>query len=87
MRIKFDKGLTPERIADAFVNYIYENKIVIGIVNMYIQTYDEEMKPENFNKNNDGSYLICKPSETAKKEYAEYAASIRRGNFKAVVNK
>lgn len=87
MRIKFEKGLTPERIADAFVNYVYENKIVIGTVNIYIQTYDEEMKPVNFNNNKDGSYLDCKPTETAKKEYADYVAKICRGKFKAVVNK
>jgi len=87
VRIKFEKGITPERIADAFVNFIYENNIVIGSVNMYVQTYDKDMKPEKFNKNGDGSYLICKPSDVAKKEYTEYVANICRQNFKAVVNK
>ena len=86
MRIKFEKGITPERIADAFVNFIYENNI--HRFGKYVcQTYDKDMKPEKFNKNGDGSYLICKPSDVAKKEYTEYVANICRQNFKAVVNK
>jgi hypothetical protein len=87
MRIKFEKGMTPERMADAFVKYIYDNNIVIGAVNMYIQTYDEEMKPEKFEKGKDSSYLNCSPSAKAKQEYDDYVAEVRRGNFKAVSNK
>lgn len=87
MRIKFEKGMTPERIADALVKYIYDNNIVIGAVNMYIQTYDEEMKPEKYNDTKDGSCLNCSPSARAKQEYDNYVAEIRRGNFKAVSNK
>ena len=83
MRIKFEKGLTPERIADAFVKYIYDNNIVIGSVKMYIQTYDNEMKAVKFGSYED-EYMCCSPSEKAKKEYEEYSAAIRRGNFKAV---
>ena len=87
MRIKFEKGMTPERMADTLIKYIYEHDIVIGAVNMYIQTYDEEMKPEKYCKGNEESYLSCTPTETAKQEYNEYVAAIRRGKFKAVSNK
>ena len=38
MRIKFEKGMTPERIADAFVKYIYDNNIVIGAVNIGVNS-------------------------------------------------
>ncbi|MFA5322140.1 MAG: hypothetical protein WC373_05645 [Smithella sp.] len=82
MRIKFEKGITPERMAETLVRHIYENNIVIGAVNVYVQTYDNDMKPEKFNHNE--KYLSCSPSEKAKNEYDEYAARIRRGKFKAV---
>jgi len=84
MRIKFEKGLTPERIADNFVEYIYENNLIIGAVNMYIQTYDDEMIAEKFDNK---EYISCSPTEKAKEEYLNYAARVRRGKFKTVVNK
>lgn len=87
MRIKFEKGMTPERIADAFVKFIYDNKTVIGSVNMYIQVYDEEMKPVKHKNCKDDEFFSCTPTEKAMKEYDEYAAEMRRGKFKAVSNK
>ena len=81
MRIKFEKGLTPERIADEFVRFIRENNVVIGSVNVYIQTYDEEMKPE---KNKEEKYLVISPKDIAKQEYAEDVSKTRRKRLKVV---
>lgn len=81
MRIKFKKGMTPERIAEAFARFIRENDIVVGSVNIYIQTLDE-----NTGKYcNDEECLICCPGEESKREYTEYMASARRRKFKEVV--
>jgi hypothetical protein len=83
MRIKFEKGMTPERVAEAFVKYVRENKLVIGSVNIYVQTYDEQMNPEKFNRRDD--YIVCKPvSEKVISEYSEDVAQIRRSRLKAV---
>lgn len=81
MRIKFEKGMTPERIAQAFVDFVRHNELVIGSVNMYIQTYDENMKSEKFDKR---EYTICEPSDFSKREYVEDVAISRRKKMKAV---
>lgn len=81
MRLKFEKGMTPEAIAETFVNFIYENNLLIGSVNMYIQTYNEQAKAQNT-----GDYFVCTPGDTTKKDYADYAADLRRSKFKAVSN-
>ena len=83
MRIKFEKGITPEKMAAAFVDFVYSKGIVVGAVNLYIQTYDDDMKPEKFG----GEYYSCKPSEKSKAEYEQYTAKMRRSKFKAVANK
>jgi hypothetical protein len=82
MRIKFEKGMTPEKIAEVFVDFIRENDITIGSVNMYLQTYDENMKVEPFNKN---EYLVCNPSEATKAQYDKELVNTRRKRMKAVV--
>ena len=82
MRIKFEKGMTPERMAKAFVDFIRSNEHVIGTVNMYIQTYDEEMKVEDYKR--DGRYFVCSPSDEAIAEYNEDVVSMRRKRIKAV---
>ena len=84
MRIKFEKGMTPERIAQAFIDYVRQNNIVIGTINMYIQTHDDEMKPEKFRLGEE-EYLVCSPSEATQKEYMKDVAMIRRKKMKAVV--
>jgi hypothetical protein len=84
MRIKFEKGMTPEAIAIAFVQYIKQNNIVIGSVNIYMQTYDEEMKSEKYKKH-DNDYIICSPTETTRKEYENQVVEARRKRMKAVV--
>ena len=81
MRLKFEKGMTPERMAKMFVEFIRQQDYVIGSVNMYIQTYDEDMNPVDFDKND---YFVCKPSKEAKTEYTNDVARIRRKRMKAV---
>lgn len=82
MRIKFEKGMTPERIAEAFVNFVRKEELVIGSVNIYIQTYDEDMKAEK--NNSRGYFTTCEPTERSKKEYIEDVALTRRSRLKAV---
>ena len=84
MRIKFEKGMTPEAIGRVFADYVRENNLVIGSVNMYIQTYDEDMKPEPFKKK-EKNYLLCSPSEATKAEYDRDVVNIRRNRMKAGV--
>ena len=81
MRIKFEKGMTPEVIAAAFIDYVRQNNLVIGSVNMYIQTYDENMKAE---KNSNEEYTVCSPSDCAKNQYTEDVADIRRSRLRVV---
>ena len=82
MRIKFEKGMTPERIAQAFVDYVRSNDILIGAVNIYAQAYDDEMRPEKFNRGEE-EYLVCSPSEASRREYADDVAAIRRKRMRA----
>ena len=81
MRIKFEKGMTPETIARAFVNLVRDNDLVLGSVNIYMQTYDENMKAEKYDKS---EYTICEPTDKAKREYIEDVALIRRSRLRAV---
>lgn len=83
MRIKFEKGMTPETIAQAFVNFVRDNDLVLGSVNIYMQTYDENMKAEKFRR--DEEYTLCKPTAIAKEEYIEDVALIRRGRLRQVI--
>ena len=83
MRIKFEKGMTPETIAQAFVDFVRDNNLVIGSVNLYMQTYDENMKADKFRRNDE--YTLCKPTEIAKEEYIEDVALIRRGRLRKVM--
>jgi len=81
VRIKFEKGMTPEAISQIFTQFIRESGLVIGAVNIYIQTYDDDMKPVKFDKK---EYFVCKPSESTKKEYQEDVARIRRDKIEVV---
>ena len=82
MRIKFEKGMTPEAIMTAFLQYIKENDIIIGAVNMYVQTYGPDGKAEKYSRDDD--ILMCSPSPATKKRYIEEVAEIRRKRMKAV---
>lgn len=83
MRIKFEKGMTPEAIAQMFVGFIRDNDLVIGSVNIYVQTFDEEMKPEKYGFSD--KYVVCRPTERTKKAYEEDVVRIRRKRMKAVI--
>lgn len=80
MKVKFEKGMTPEHLAAALLSFIKAQNLVIGSVSVYIQTYDDEMKGRN-----DGDSFVCKPSESVKKEYDNYVVQSRRKRMKAVV--
>lgn len=83
MRIKFEKGMTPEAVALAFVQYIKQNNIVIGAVNIYMQTYDEDMRAEKYKKR-ENEYIVCSPTETTRKAYENQVVEARRSRMKAV---
>jgi len=53
---------------------------VIGAVNVYIQLYDENMKPLK----NDGDEYLVSPGDISKHEYVEDVVGIRRGRMRAV---
>ncbi len=82
MRIKFEKGFTPEAMTDALLSFIKENNLLIGSVNVFIQLYGEDGKAINDFK--DSGMYIYKPPEYYKEEYTQYAAKLRRKSFKAV---
>ncbi len=82
MRIKYDKGMTPERIASHFVQFIRDNNLIIGSVNIYIQTYDDEMRAAKISRDDD--YIIVQPREVTKSEYIYDVAQIRRGRMRLV---
>lgn len=82
MRIKYEKGIPPEIIAGHLVDFVRENNLVIGSVNIYIQTYDDEMK--SVKTSSEDEYLVVKPSEKTKTMYSDDVAHTRRKRMKAV---
>lgn len=80
MRIKFQKGLSPEVMVDTFLEIIRDRGMVIGAVNIYIQEYDENMKLVL----NDSDYLEVTPTDAGRKKYSEYAAEQRRSKLRAI---
>jgi hypothetical protein len=83
MRLKFEKGFTPETMAQVLTDYITDNDLLIGSVNVFIQLYGEDGKPVNDFK--DPYMTIFTPTQDCKKEYSEYAAQLRRKVIKAVI--
>jgi len=79
MRIKFKKGMTPEDIANMFVRIMNDRNALIGTVNIYVQEYDEKLKPIK-----DEQYIEVKPTEYGMNRYNEYSADIRRSKLKVV---
>lgn len=79
MRIKFRKGMTPEDIANMFVRLMDDRNALIGTVNIYVQEFDEELKPVK-----DEEYIEVKPTNYGMARYEEYAADLRRSNLKVV---
>lgn len=82
MKIKFEKGSTPESIAENFLKIIYENNILIGSLTIYMQTFDDEMKPEKWREETTEFTFV--PSESTKDEYARQVLKHRRDMIKIV---
>lgn len=80
MRIKFNKGLSPEAIASLFLNIVEQRGLVVGAVNIYVQEYDENMKPIL----NDEKYIEVSPTDAGVKGYEKYSADLRRSKLKVV---
>lgn len=80
MRIKFQKGMTPEDMAKYFLKILRDRQSLIGAVNVYVQEYDDNLK---IVKEEDGYYLV-KSNESSQAKYNDYAADIRRSKLKAV---
>lgn len=81
VRIKYEKGFTPERIAEHLAWFIRKNKLTIGSVNVYLQLYDDNMKPI---KNSNDEYFSVSPGDSSKREYVDDVASKRRSRLKVV---
>lgn len=79
MRIKFNKGMTPEDIANMFVRVVNERNNIVGTVNIYFQEHDENLKQVK-----DEDYIEVRPTEYGLNRYNEYAAELRRDNLKVV---
>ena len=79
MRIKFNKGMTPEDIAKMFVQVVNDRNNIIGTVNIYVQEFDENLKQVK-----DEDYLEVKATEYGMNRYNEYAADLRRDNLRVV---
>lgn len=81
MRIQFKKGISPEAIADTFLDIVKKRGNVIGAVNIYIQEYDQDMQPIAFDNS---QYIQVKPTPDGTDDYAEYCARMRRKSLKVI---
>lgn len=79
MRIKFEKGITPEMMATEFLKLVNEHGKLVGSVNMYVQFFNENMKTDR-----DGIMITCSPTDKESDYYSKYAAGKRRESLKAV---
>lgn len=79
MRIKFKKGMTPQDIANMFVRLTNERNALIGTVNIYVQEFDEELKPVR-----DDEYIEVKPTKYGMSRYEEYSTDLRRSKLRVV---
>lgn len=82
MRIKFEKGFTPQAMAAALEDFIVKNDLLIGSVNVFIQLCGEDGKPINDFKS--PVMAVVSPTQRCKDEYSEYSARLRRRAMKAV---
>lgn len=82
MRIKFEKGFTPQAMAAALEDYIVRNDLLIGSVNVFLQLCGEDGKPINDFKS--PVMVVVSPTEQCKEEYSAYSARIRRRAIRAI---
>jgi len=80
MRLKFQKGFTPDIIAAYFLEYVMQEGLVVGDVNVYIQTLDEYGNPEPLDK----KVVEVTPSERLRKMHVDSFANNRRKEFKVI---
>jgi hypothetical protein len=85
MRLKFEKGFTPEKIAKHLIRFVEENDIDFASVNIYIQVYKEDGTLEDFK--HDSEFLVFSPGEETKSVAAERSVKLRRSRIKLVDNK
>jgi hypothetical protein len=78
LRIKFKKGVPPDAMLGALSEYLQDK--IIGSVSVYIQEYDDDMKPIKF----DDKYIQYDATDLGKEEYGNYVAGQRRKRIKAV---
>lgn len=78
MRIKFKKGVPPDAIIGALQEYLQDK--IIGSVTVYVQEYDDDMKPIKF----DDKYIQFDATDLGKEQYGNYVADQRRKRMKAV---
>lgn len=78
MRIKFKKGITPEGILQILEAAF--DAAIIGAVNVYIQRYDEHLKPIK----PDNECLVVDLADPSDTRYNEYVAWQLRKRMKVV---
>lgn len=81
MRIKFKKGVTPKAMASTFLRVLEEKGSVIGSVNIYVQEYDDDMKPIPFDCDD---FVTYEAADKNNEHYLNYAAELRRKKIRAV---
>jgi hypothetical protein len=79
MRIKFEKGITPEVMANTLLGLIQEHGKMVGSVNVYVQFYDENMDIEK-----DTVAITCSATAKEKAIYSGYEADSRRRRLRVV---
>lgn len=83
MRIKFNKGTTPEMAGWFFEKIVEERGNTIGSINIYWQEYDENMKMIKFDHDDNG-YIEFVPGPTILAEHKEQEVEVRRSRMKIV---
>jgi hypothetical protein len=81
MRIKFKKGVTPKDMASTFLRVLEERGSVIGSVNIYVQEYDDDMKPIPFDSDD---FVTFEVVDKKNGHYHNYAAELRRKKIRVV---
>jgi len=87
VRLKFERGIVPEQIAEEFVRFIRGNEIVVGDVNIYFQALGEDRRYHNeveIGGHQRVKHVIFYPSAEAQSEYVVDSARVRRNKFKVV---
>ena len=79
MRIKFEKGITPEVMAESFLNIINDHGKLVCSADMYVRFYNEDMKLDK-----DTILVTCSAKSVEDEAYSQYAADKRREGLRVV---